>query len=109
MPERLQTFQWHGAEITTLPEGGGGAGGKCGLRRAGDPLGASRLGMQFHIEITETTVADWQEIPAYAESLRRALGEARAAGLAAEVAPHLDAFRATATRMNAALARAMAG
>lgn len=109
LPERLQTFQWHGAEITTLPEGAVvlAENAACGAQAI--RWGRHAWGMQFHIEITETTVADWQEIPAYAESLRRALGEARAAGLAAEVAPHLDTFRATAAQMNAALAAAMAG
>lgn len=109
LPARLTTFQWHGAEITTLPEGAVvlAENAACGAQAI--RWGRHAWGMQFHIEITETTVADWQQIPAYAKSLRAALGEARAAGLAAEVAPHLGTFRATAARMNAALAAAMAG
>ncbi|TKD21719.1 type 1 glutamine amidotransferase [Rhodobacter capsulatus] len=109
LPARLQSFQWHGAEIVTLPEGAVvlAENDACGAQAI--RWGRHAWGMQFHIEITETTVADWQEIPAYAESLRRALGDTRAAGLAAEVAPHLGAFRATAAQMNAALAAAMAG
>ncbi|WP_444462425.1 type 1 glutamine amidotransferase [Rhodobacter capsulatus] len=108
LPARLLTFQWHGAEIVTLPDGAEVLAGNaaCGVQAI--RWGRHAWGLQFHVEITETTVADWQQIPAYAESLRSALGESRAGGLAAEVAPHLAAFRATAAQMNAALAAAMA-
>ena len=109
LPARLTTFQWHGAEIVTLPEGAVvlAENAACGTQAI--RWGRHAWGMQFHVEITETTVADWQEIPAYAESLRVALGDTRAAGLATEVAPHLAAFRATAAQMNAALAAVLAG
>lgn len=108
LSDPMQTFQWHGAEIITLPEGAVvlAENAACGAQAI--RWGRHAWGMQFHVEITETTVADWQEIPAYAASLRTALGEPRAAGLADEVAPHLPMFRATAARMNAALAEVMA-
>ncbi|WP_444454560.1 type 1 glutamine amidotransferase [Rhodobacter capsulatus] len=108
LTDRMQTFQWHGAEIVTLPEGAAvlAENPACGTQAI--RWGRHAWGMQFHVEITETTVADWQEIPAYAASLRTALGETRAAGLAAEVAPHLATFRETAGRMAAALTAVMA-
>ena len=109
LPTRLMTFQWHGAEVTQLPEGAVVLAENDACRAQAIRWGRHAWGLQFHIEITETTVADWQKIPAYAESLRRALGESRAAGLEAEVAPHLAAFRATAAQMNVALAAGMAG
>jgi GMP synthase-like glutamine amidotransferase len=78
----MQTFQWHGAEISTLPEGAVVlvANPACGTQAI--RWGRHAWGMQYHVEITETTVADWQAIPEYAASLRAALGPERAAGLA---------------------------
>lgn len=107
LPERLRTFQWHGAEVADLPEGAVVLAGNAACGTQAIRCGDQAWGLQFHIEITETTVADWQAIPAYAQSLRSALGEARAALLAQEVAPHLRDFQSTAAALDAALAGAL--
>ncbi|SOC09069.1 type 1 glutamine amidotransferase [Rhodobacter maris] len=107
LPERLQTFQWHGAEIVDLPSGAVVLAENAACATQAIRCGRHAWGFQFHVEITETTVTDWQAIPAYAASLRAALGSARAATLSAEVAPHLPAFRATVARLDAALNAAL--
>lgn len=107
LPDPLTTFQWHGAEIVRLPEGAVVLARNSACATQAIRWGRHAWGMQFHVEITATTVADLQAIPAYADSLRTALGEVRAQGLAAAMVPHLPAFRATAEGLNAALAAAL--
>jgi len=108
LPERLTTFQWHGAEIRDLPAGAVVLAENAACPTQAIRWGRHAWGLQFHVEITETTVTDWQAIPAYAASLREALGTARAATLAAEVAPLLPAFRDSAAAMDRALQAALA-
>jgi GMP synthase-like glutamine amidotransferase len=98
-PERVETFQWHGAEVKSLPKGAVAL-----AKNAAAPIQAMRYGrhawgFQYHVEITSKTVAEWQAIPAYAASLDAALGP-EAASLEAEAARRLPAFRAAARRLN---------
>lgn len=100
MPGTLETFQWHGAEISKLPEGAVilAANGACPTQAI--RWGQYAYGFQYHCEITETTVSDWQQIPAYEASLIDALGAERAGQLEDLVASRLDAFGESAKRLN---------
>lgn len=100
MSGAVPAFQWHGAEVASLPI-------ECSVlaRNAACAVQAFRFGtvaygIQFHIEITETTVPEWQRIPAYAASLEAALGPERAAHLADDTAKRLAEFAATARQLN---------
>jgi len=105
----LQTFQWHGAEVSVLPPGAVvlAANAACPVQAL--RWGRHAYGFQYHCEITPATVADWKAIPAYADSLRRALGAARADGLAAEVAPCLPGLREAAALLDRNLQRLVGG
>lgn len=96
----IETLQWHGAEVSALPEGGEilAANAACPVQAM--RVGQNAYGFQYHMEITERTVDDWSKIPEYAASLKQALGADEARRLAQTVAPHLPAFRATAQRVN---------
>jgi len=89
-----RTFQWHGAEIATLPEGAITLAGNAACGTQAIRWGRHAYGVQFHVEITPTTVADWEAIPAYRASLEVALGRTEAARLGATVAPRLGRFAA---------------
>ncbi len=97
---RLETFQWHGAEVATPPEGTEilAANPACAVQAM--RWGRHAYGFQFHIEITAATVAEWEKIPEYHASLEAVLGPERARLLGAEVSPRLPAFRATSRRVN---------
>lgn len=95
----LQTFQWHGSHVSRLP-----AGATVLAETPVCPVQAFRwgtraYGLQYHVEITDTTVSDWASIPAYAASLERALGRERAATLGSTVAVRLPGFRASARKL----------
>lgn len=108
-PSRVETFQWHGAEAKTLPEGAAvlAANGACPVQAL--RWGRHAYGFQYHCEITATTVADWERLPAYRASLEAALGAERAAGLGGIVLAKLPAFRVAARRLNDNLAAIIAG
>lgn len=97
---RIESFQWHGAEVSRLPEGA-----EILAANAACPVQAMRwgryaYGFQYHCELTATTVSDWEKIPEYKASLEQALGAEEAARLSSAVAPKLPIFRAAARRLN---------
>lgn len=96
----IETFQWHGAEVSSLPAGAVILASNAACSVQAFRWGKRAYGFQYHVELVESTVGDWQRIPEYAASLVKALGMKRAAGLDAEVRPRLPAFRASARRLN---------
>ena len=107
-PERVETFQWHGVEVTRLPTDGVALARNAACAVQAMRVGRHAYGMQFHCEITDVTVADWQAIPEYMASLEKALGREAAAGLADVVTPRLPAFHDAARRIDANLAAIVA-
>ncbi|MCA0275712.1 MAG: type 1 glutamine amidotransferase [Proteobacteria bacterium] len=97
---KMETLQWHGAEVSMLPEGGEVLAGNAACAIQAMRVGPNAYGFQYHMEITDRTVGDWSKIPEYAASLKQALGAEEAGRLAQTVAPYLQAFRKTASRIN---------
>ena len=97
--DRIDCFQWHGAEVKTLPAGSVVLAGNAGCPVQAMRWGSRAYGFQYHVEITAQTVPDWQAVPAYLASLKAALGDA-ATGLAGEVAARLPAFGQAARLLN---------
>lgn len=97
----MDVFQWHGAEVKTLPPGGAtlAANPACAVQAL--RWGACAYGLQYHVELTSQTVPEWRGLPAYAASLTEIFGEGGAERLEAEVATRLPAFEAAAARLNA--------
>ncbi|WP_157879152.1 type 1 glutamine amidotransferase [Pararhodospirillum photometricum] len=93
-------FQWHGAEVKRLPEGAVALAANAACPVQAMRWGRHAYGLQYHVEITPTTVPEWQAIPAYAESLKTALGPVAAAALEGEVAARLPHFNAMARRLD---------
>lgn len=96
----LDTLQWHGAEVSLLPENGEilAANAACPVQAM--KWGRHAYGFQYHMEITDRTVVDWKVIPEYCASLQMAMGAERAESLAGEVAPYLGDFQRAAERIN---------
>lgn len=99
-PPRVETFQWHGAEVSRLPEDAEILAANAACPVQAFRCGRRAYGVQYHCEITASTVADWGAIPAYRASLEQALGRAEAARLASVVEPRLPDFRIAARRLN---------
>jgi GMP synthase-like glutamine amidotransferase len=98
--ERMETFQWHGAEISQLPDGAEvlAANSLCPIQAF--RWGRHAYGLQYHVEITSSTVAEWNEIPEYRAALERTLGVNAASQLSEAVNRRLPLFQASARRLN---------
>lgn len=96
LADPLEVFQWHGVEVTRLPEDGVALAGNDACAAQAMRVGRHAYGVQFHCEIIDETVADWGRIPEYWESLVKALGSETAVRLGEAVRPRLPAFAETA-------------
>lgn len=109
LPATLRVFQWHGVEVTRLPEGGVALAGNAACAVQAMRVGRHAYGAQFHPEIVAETVADWRRIPEYWASLQKSLGAKGAEALAGEVTPLLPSFAEVARRIDGNLADIVAG
>ena len=95
----LACLQWHGCEISEMPAGGEILAASGGCPAQAVRFGRHAYGLQFHVEMTAHTVAEWGAIPAYEQSLESALGSGALARLDADIAAGLPGFNATARRI----------
>lgn len=96
----IETLQWHGAEVTRLPDGAEILASNAACPVQAFRWGRHAYGFQCHIEITSATVADWERIPEYKASLNQALGAQGASDLTEAVLGKLPDFRRTAQRVD---------
>ena len=96
LPKEVMTLQWHGAEVTGLPEGATPIASSPVCAVQAMRFGAHAVSAQFHLEIEPDTVANWAQIPSYAAALDRALGAGAVTALDAEVAAAMSELNATA-------------
>lgn len=70
----MMSLQWHSAEVTKVPNRGTvlASSEACLVNALG--WGDRAVSVQFHVELTPSTVDEWGEIPAYAKALEKALG-----------------------------------
>jgi GMP synthase-like glutamine amidotransferase len=95
----VETFQWHGAEISRLPDGADvlAMNSSCAIQAF--RYGQHAYGLQYHVEITALTVDEWSKIPEYSVGLERT-GAGAAARLSEMVAHRQASFAASAQRLN---------
>ncbi|MEL6522527.1 MAG: type 1 glutamine amidotransferase [Pseudomonadota bacterium] len=96
LPQRLETLQWHGAEVTDLPNGIDVLAASPACRIQAIAYGNHAVSAQFHFETEPDTVENWSKIPAYAAALERALGAGALPKLDAEVSAKMGDFNAAA-------------
>jgi GMP synthase-like glutamine amidotransferase len=59
LSDPITTFQWHGAEVVALPPGATVLAENEACAIQAFRYGAHAYGVQFHIEVTKDTVANW--------------------------------------------------
>ncbi|WP_298215058.1 type 1 glutamine amidotransferase [Acidocella sp.] len=85
LPALWPCMQWHGAEVKRLPEGAVALATSPGCAIQAQRWGRAAYGLQFHIEPTRDTTAEWSRMPSYKKALERARGPGGFAAMAAEV------------------------
>jgi GMP synthase-like glutamine amidotransferase len=83
LPAELLTLQWHG-DTFDLPQGAVLLAGSPAYPNQAFRYGRAAYGVQFHVEVTGDMAREWAQVPAYVESLDRALGPGAATGLFAD-------------------------
>ena len=88
----LTCLQWHGCAVTALPDGAVNLASseRCAIQAF--RVGRHAYGLQYHVELTPTTVAEWAAVPAYEESLERTLGPGSLGPFEAEAARRIPSF-----------------
>jgi GMP synthase-like glutamine amidotransferase len=99
VPALCACFQWHGAEVKSLPPGARLLAGNAGCGVQAFAIGTRAYGLQFHMELTDTTAAEWGAMPQYAAALERVKGPGALPVIQQDVAAQLPALQAAAHRM----------
>jgi len=86
-------LQWHG-DTFDVPAGGVHLVSSAAYRNQAFRFGGVAYAVQFHLEVTDHMLSEWQHVPAYRESVRSALGESGFTSLA-------SAFRSASSSMAA--------
>ena len=99
MPARSKCLQWHGAEVTSAPDGAEvlAASPACAVQALA--IGGRAFSVQYHVELTPTTVTEWGAIPEYKAALESSLGAGALDTLVAETDTHMSAFNRDARQL----------
>lgn len=92
LDQKFKCLQWHGAEVTRAPPDSKiiAQSPACAIQAL--QFGETVFSMQCHVELTDTTVSDWGEIPEYGESLEQSLGSGSLSKLETEANSYMTEF-----------------
>jgi len=96
--DEFLALQWHG-DTFGIPAGAVRLAGSAAYQNQAFRFGATAYAVQFHVEVTERMLADWHEVPAYAQSAQAVLGDGGFQRLAAEFAAGSAAMARSASLM----------
>lgn len=95
----VSCLQWHSCAVTALPEGGINLVRSPACEIQAFRVGEAAYGLQYHVELTETTISDWAAVPAYEASLKETVGPDGLTSLEADARRHMPAFNANARKL----------
>ena len=99
-PPSFKALQWHGAEVTQLPEGAVVLARSPACPVQAFRVGDSAFGIQYHVELTDTTVHEWGVISEYAAALERTLGAGGLERMQAGATSHMGELNDNARRLH---------
>lgn len=97
--DRFTTLQWHSSAVHVLPPAAVvlATSPACAIQAM--RIGRMAYGVQYHVELTQATVAEWGCVPAYEAALERVMGAGALARLEGEVGAKLSDFKRDARRL----------
>ena len=99
LPHEMACFQWHSAEVTRPPDGAEILASSPACTVNAMSWGPLAFSIQFHVEITPTTVAEWGAVPEYARALEAALGRDGIALLDEKASARMADFKANSRQL----------
>jgi GMP synthase-like glutamine amidotransferase len=91
-------LQWHG-DTFDLPVGAVHLASSATYPNQAFRFGDAAFAVQFHVEVTDHMLNEWQHVPAYRESARNVIGESGFESLANAFASASASMAASATRL----------
>lgn len=98
-PPAFPALQWHGAAVFRAPAGATVLAHNAHCPIQAMQMGPRAFGIQYHVELIETTVSDWGAIPEYRCALESITGPGGQERLEAVTAENMEAFRSNAARL----------
>ena len=92
LEKSIKSLQWHGAAVTEPIPGSLVLAQSPACAIQAMQYGDSAFSMQCHIELIDSTVDDWGEIPEYKQSLEKTLGAGALEKLNAEAKEYMANF-----------------
>jgi GMP synthase-like glutamine amidotransferase len=99
LPKTAKCLQWHGAEVIELPPHATVLARSPACAVQAFRVGKKAYGLQYHVELTASTVSDWGNVSIYRQSLERVLGAGSMPRLDAEARLRMPAFNRDARRL----------
>jgi GMP synthase-like glutamine amidotransferase len=99
MPQQIACFQWHSAEVASPPDGAEILASSPACNVNAMSWGPVAFSIQFHVEITPTTVTEWGAVPEYAQALEAALGNNGIALLEEKTSAQMADFKRNAQQL----------
>jgi GMP synthase (glutamine-hydrolysing) len=96
--DEFLALQWH-CDTFGIPAGAVRLAGSAAYKNQAFRFGETAYGVQFHVEVTDRMLADWHEVPAYAQSAQAVLGNGGFQRLASEFAASSVAMARSASLM----------
>lgn len=96
---QIPCFQWHSSEIIRPPDGAQILASSSACAVNAMSWGSLAFSIQFHVEITPTTVAQWGAVPEYAKALEEALGKHGVALLEEKASAEMANFNAVSKQL----------
>lgn len=92
-------LQWHGAEVTHPPDGATVLAASPACRVQALAVGERAFSIQYHLELTEATIPEWGEVPAYRAALEKNLGDDALPRFRAEAEARMENFNRDARQL----------
>jgi GMP synthase-like glutamine amidotransferase len=88
----IKCLQWHGAEVVEPPADATVLASSPACAVQALRVGDRAYGLQYHVELTASTISDWGAVPVYQQSLERTLGTGSMPRLDAEAKLRMPIF-----------------
>jgi GMP synthase-like glutamine amidotransferase len=98
LPQGFKCLQWHGAEVVKPPTDAAVLASSPACAVQALRVGENAYGLQYHVELTASTVSEWAQVSAYKQSLERVLGANALPRLDAEARLRMPGFNRDARR-----------
>ena len=93
LPPQMKCLQWHSVAVTQPPSGAELLASSSECTWQAMRVGEHAWGIQFHVELEDSTISDWNEVPAYAAALEAVKGPGALKVMEADALKHMPQFK----------------